>query len=90
MSTSTPNFSAEHSGCGLPGRRRRIPATTTNGAEHGRSVSSAVVEHSAASPAIPATILRRWSVAELIARAAARPAEGIRTALMLDSDGRRA
>lgn len=66
----------EHRGCGLPGRRRRIAATTANRAESGRSISRAVDVRGASSSAKPAAILRRWSVAELIARAAVRPVEG--------------
>ena len=74
----------EHSGCGLPGRRRRIRATTmnvarsaTNCAESDRSMSRVADAYGAPAPVRPAAVLRRWSVAELIARAAARPTEGI-------------
>ncbi len=72
----------ERRGCGLPGRRRRIAATTANRAEIGSvsRLTEAHVEpeaHAEPSPVTPAVILRRWSVAELIARAAMRPAESI-------------
>ncbi len=62
---------SDHNGRGLPGRRRRSPATTTNNAEYGRSASRAAAGQRAPSPARGATPLRRWSVAELRARAVA-------------------
>jgi len=64
---------SERTGRGLSGRRRRTPATTINGSANGRSgsASKADLTPSLAAPARSAAVLRRWSVAELIARAAA-------------------
>ena len=84
---------AEHTRCGLPGRRRRIPTTTTTSAQNNRSVAHATDVVSASSPARTATVLRRWSVAELIAGATARSIESISTSadpLQRETDGPRA
>jgi hypothetical protein len=64
---------SDHNGRALPGRRRRSPATTMNSAENGRSAPRAVTRQRPSSPARGATPLRRWSVAELRARAVATP-----------------
>jgi hypothetical protein len=65
------DVSSEHAVPDVHGRRWRIPTTNTNDADNGRTASPAIAEQTASSPESRATPLRRWSVAELIAQAAA-------------------
>jgi hypothetical protein len=68
----------EHVVRGAVGRWRRTPPATPTDEVNGLPADPATAAHDAASPARRTTPLRRWSVAELIARAvASRPADGM-------------
>lgn len=75
------NRTSEHAVRDVLGRRRRAPATSTSDRFLRRSASpaiavngaTAVAASGASAPAGQATPLRRWSVAQLVARAAVAP-----------------
>jgi hypothetical protein len=71
------DFISEDAVRGALGGRRRTPQATPVDADAGVT-AAAVTAADGASAAVRQTApLRRWSVAELIARAVARPADGL-------------
>jgi hypothetical protein len=74
------DFSSENAVRGVGGRRRRqrTPSTTPTERVNGLPANPPVADEDTSPPAAAPRPLRRWSVAELIARAAAAPrADGI-------------